>query len=714
MVNVGNIPSPIIPGDGAAGTIPGSATQESVKNLGASSTATAASQLSQPETAALPETHMPGSDHLAKAEGPQGPSGTDSVTSSIGPCLQSLDHVDVASVQKFATNLKTACEQLRGAGGTKEAEQKLCKEIVKEIIQETMSARDAILNDASLSSDEKKVKLTNLTYMSQSLVGLTNVQDRFGGRLGFHCLPHSLGVATGSAQYFKGTAYEFPAFCAGANHDAVMDYQGAPNTVNGQQAGTDAVVKFHTTLDAKETDTSVQGFTKGNIPVLKGLKNNSEQRRNAGWTEKNSEKESFEQMEKQISLLSTKMQDVSSEHSSLMNGVSDQLQSMRGFRELAVQGTIPTKSNFAPPGFGDKFMTVGNVGILPSPTKLAGPDKVLDANLPDVADKLTTVMDNAIAKVKPGTDRTVGRAVQDIQEARQGSKEARFTLPPFLEKMSGFFLAAMPPFNEPFKKFDVEQDNMISALREEVAQDPQVLDYMCNQLTAIGTGVADLGALMQKGAEQHWAVEETVALIVEENPYQARMFFEVNQKLVVAGFEKGLGDEAVHDKLNDAEFRGKVGIKDDEFAGMKEFMRLTHFFAQDQKSFAEGRIELVQHYIYEPMKAMQGVFEEGKAPVELKEKHQETVNNIVRNFEEAYCEGEPLTLRRTALEGIDTCLRENDTPGKLCGTILSSTQARFGSNFLEKPGEYGYTTANGVDRGFLEEQTQQTKIMEQS
>lgn len=670
--------------------------EKQVQNFTAPSTATVEQKLkSAPES-------LSQNTRLAKAEG-QGvikSEGPVTIEKYAAACFQSLDHVDVASVQKFAAALKTGCEQVREEGGSKSEEQAFCKESVHAVIQETLQAKEAILKDLSISAEQKETKLTNLTYMAQSLIGLTNVQERFGARLGFHCLPHSLGVGTGSAQYYKGTPYEFAAFCAGANHDAVMDYQAAPNTVNveakGHQAGKDAVTKFHAKLN--EGDRSIAGFTEKNTPELKGLKNQSEQRRNAGWAENNSEKESYEQMEMQIELLSKKMENP--------EGVSKQLESLKEFRQVAIQGTIPTKSNFAPPNFGKKLFTIGNVGILPSPPKLAKPDGVLDPHLDRVKDKVAGVVDRAIEKVKPDAPK-FHEAVKDITEARAQKEEARFKLPSFLQPMSGFFLAEMPPFDEPFKGFDAPQEKMVAALAEEIVKEPEVFDYMFEQLKAIGTGVSDLGALMQEGAEKNWAVEETIALIVEENPYQAGMFFTVNQKLTAAGFLNGLSDKAIHEKLLDSQFREKCTISDAEYKGMQEFMRLTYYFAKDQKPFAEGRIELVQHYIYEPMKAMQSALKESP---ELKEKYQENLDKIVGNFEEAYCE-KPLSLRKSSLAGIDSFLLENNTPEKLCGSIVSNMAARFGANFIKDPSGYGYTGPDSVDQGFLDDQKKKTEIM---
>ncbi len=757
-----------------------------------------------------------------------GSGNTLSIIKSMHACLTRLDHVDIKSVDSFAANLFEACQAKRaGLDGEKKADQTFCREVVHGIIEHTKTETANILKDSNLTGPEKEQKMTKLAFMSQSLIALTGVQERFGGRLGFHCMQHSLGVATGSAAYFKGTDKEFAAFCAGANHDAVMDYQAAPavtdpNNKGGQEKRTnfqnalDTEMQKRTTLDetkgtqvgeAKQSEAAggkglLEEFLDTKYGVLKDLKNNSEQRRNAGWQQGNSEKESFEQMKVQLKELVGIMKESQKGdqiNSDLMGGVEKSVGKDEAFQETLIRGTIPTKANFNPPGFGDKLFTIGNVNIFPGPAQLASLPPAMQKRMADVMDNVikevmgnksdvatfgqaladmndtkdyytkkvtvantdgsTTQVDyyttmnqkvDALAKARseemtmadPSAKPDMSKLAAGVRdELRQKGEIPRYTLPSFLEGMKGFFLSEMPPFTDPVKqltKAGIGQDEMMKALTKQLMADtkngPELLDYMLQQVSNIGTGVADLGALMMEGCEKDWACEESVALIVEENPYQASMFFEVNKKLMDSGFNEGLATASVHDGLSgkkeDAfgkDLLGRCGITPEEYGGMKEFMHLTNYFAKEQKPFADGRIQLVQHYIYEPMKALQDVLSTiGSDPNLgiLAQKYNADVNQCVGNFEGMFTDGVDdkglPKLRDSSLKGVEDFIAENKkSPSTLCGTIIKQMEKRWGAGFVKDPGKYGYTSNGdakagvnaGVDKGYLAEQKDLLRIM---
>ena len=719
------------------------------------------------------------------------------IQNKVTACLANRKNVDTDGVTAFANDVRTACEAERAkAGGDKKADQAFCREVAKQIVENTLTETTKILDDKTLKPKEKQEQLTKLAFMSQGLIALTNVQERFGGRLGFHCMQHSLGVANGAADFFKGTDNEFAAFCAGANHDAVMDYQPAPAITDpNNTVGQDKRKTFQTELTKMMAQSSslnyvspkdkgvITEFFEQKYGVLKDLKNNSEQRRNAGWKEDStndkidSERASFVQMGKQLEALFQIMEvghtSDSKDASDVLDGVKTMIAEKEPFQEAQIKGTIPIKANFHPPGFGDKLFTIGNVNIVPGPVQLAALVNSTDKKEAALGKRLEAVMDKVITSVmgnQPGVA-TFSQARTDMQETKdyyakidqevkgrsneiQGridkqvatltskgektdlekikkdvlaqqlneikedvAKEyktnskplPRYLLPSFLEGMKGFFMSEMPPFTDPVKQLagdptkgtkPVDQSKLMAELTKALIEDAnknghEVVDYMLTQMSNIGTGVADLGALMLKGSEKEWACDETVALIVEENPYQASMFFEVNKKLIASGAKEGLATPGIHEKLlnielkagenlkmtpaevkaqNDAIMAKTYGISLEEYGGMKEFMHLTNYFAKEQRPFADGRIQLVQHYIYEPMKAMQNVLHAIDHPdlskselgnfnlnltlATLSKDKGADFNKCVGNFERMFCEPKTGELRKTALKGVERLYRD--------------------------------------------------------
>ena len=214
---------------------------------------------------------------------------------SMASCLTNLVSVDTKAVNNFAESLRNECQKQRAAGGGDIAISKeICAKVTQQIIAATVIEAEKIIteagqiiNDPKMNAQEKEAKLTKLTYkltkltyMSQSLIALTGVQGRFGGYLNFHCLPHSNGVANDSAKFYEETKYEFAAFCAGANHDAVMDYQGPPAISDpANPTGKDVRAKFHAALaTANQQGKSLGEFADENIAVLKPLTTNSDKK----------------------------------------------------------------------------------------------------------------------------------------------------------------------------------------------------------------------------------------------------------------------------------------------------------------------------------------------------------------------------------------------------------------------------------------------------
>lgn len=695
-------------------------------------------------------------------------------------CLADLTIPNISEINSFANNLKDSCEMIRNKQpphlingqwvGGKQAEQIFCEKIVKTILGNYKSLAMSLTNPK---------ELENLTFIAQSMIALANVQHRFGGRLGFHCLPHSQMVGVNSVLgYYKGTTFEFAALCCGANHDAVMTYAKPPD-LNSSAAiyASHEFMEFRKQFELSEdvlVDTSIglMGNNEHANAVYHPLKSTGQQDRIAGWNSAansqdvgDSERASYEQMEAQIARLLAVAQEVC--RGSVVAQCRENIHSLEGFRQQVIQGTIPDRSHFAAPGFGDKLSTVGNVGMIPAPVALS---KMEPGRL---RDKLIQVIDQAIKEAQPGVQdpATYQRAIDDMAHSkrfyelleqteplleeqidmitfdridsahragevvdtgkiREAVREEvlkkpikerlkaefrvvddipRFLLPLHREADAKMFLAAMPPFADPLKNLGEGSSlPFLAALSKGFKENPEVRDYMLKQMQVIGVGIADLGALMLEGAETEWSIQESVALLVEENPYQAEGFFAVNQKLLVR-YPLGLRDENVHLMLRDLNFRIRMGIAENEYNKMLEFTFLAQQFIKSQANFARGRIQMVQHYIYEPLIALRSILDDPDVT-----EQRANIRKIVDNFESLYTvrnsQGE-VVLRETAVGGVAQAMKRCQSCGSLSQLILEQMNNRFGPDFEKNPSEYGYTKSGQVDAEFIKEQAETTKIL---
>ena len=422
-------------------------------------------------------------------------------------------------------------------------------------------------------------------------------------------------------------------------------------------------------------------------------------------------------MEAQLTALLNTLQKSIPKGSAFFAKVQTSIDKMQAFRQKAIEGTIPLISNYNPPGFGKKLFTIANVSVVPGPAELAKLEDPLRTRLVTVLDKaLKSVLGNVSATFKQALDNMAyTKEYYALDEDKRPEKKPQFELP----KGMGFLLKIMPPFEDPVIHLSSDQQQqLIEALTEHLLADYEefsrvkedsdkkdvnpgtlVLDYLINQITSMGTGVADLGDLMKAGAKTTWARELTVALAAEQYPNQKTKFLALNKKLVDSGYPEGLADPTVHAKLKDHDLRTKLDIKDEEYEGMVEFMHLTNYFAKAQVPFAEGRIKLVQHYIYEPMMALKAVLalaDAGNPAIaQLKAEYQADIVKITKNFETQYCEGD--NLRNEAIQGAKDFIQDIViSEAALCKNIMDNMVKRFGADYILHPENYGYITPAGA------------------
>lgn len=638
--------------------------------------------------------------------------------------------IDLESVAKFCRCLKRSCEEMRDSKllkGKKE-EQAFCRLLVQKIIKSTQGRTSAILADLKLKNDEKADSLANLAYMAQSLIALTIIQHRFGGRLGYHCLPHSQSVV----QY-----PDFMVMCAGANHDVVMKYAkhpdfNDPKIIQMREAyhqSRSLIVDSGSPLS--ETHRQMYALKKGEI---KTLKNVTEQKRIAGWKEGCSERDSVGQLEAQLEQLIVTMEkcDEEKKYCEAIEQFKKKIKSQEGDRAALIKGTIPAKCDFAPPHLGDKLNTIGNVSVLPGPAVLAEMEQPLRG-------RIVHLMDNVIKEIKGvEASNTFKQALEDIYETRRfyhwvvaekkahpsddleeikakvrkGMKSDKPSLYhpgtkiPRFETMNEAILAAMPPFNDPMKQLKEEpQDTLIKAISAGIQKDVRehrdmlLIEYLMKQMKMGLVGNHDLGALMKEGAENEWLHNEIIGLIVEENPYQSQLFFTVNHKLLGEG---GLSNEAVQVKLRDPDYRNKWGITEEEYQGVLEFTDISFYFMNENLSFSQGAILRMLLYVYLPMKALQKASEASLIQANIKAFDKTEVDHMVHEFERSFCQDGKL--RDSILQKIKLMIDECLTAGSLSRKILSAMEHQFGPHFLKEPQGYGFTIGNVISKEFLEEQ----------
>lgn len=590
----------------------------------------------------------------------------------IGETCLTHSEIDLESVAKFCRCLKESCEEMRESKllkGKKE-EQFFCVHLVQKLIKSTQVLTSAILTDLKLRDDDKADRLAKLAYVAQSLIALTGIQHRFGGRLGYHCLPHSQSVA----QY-----PDFMVACAGANHDAVMKYAKPPDFDDPQIIAMRE--EYFQTRSLLADALSPVSNTHGQMYArhkskIKTLKNLTEQKRIAGWKEGCSERDSFTQMEVQLEQLMEIMEkcDEGKKSHVSVEQFKKQIKSQESDRAALIRGTIPAKSDFAPPSLGDKLNTIGNVSVLPGPALLAELEQPLRG-------RIVQLMDSVIKEIKGIEAPTFKQALEDIYES------GRFS-------------------NDPMKQLkDDPQEKLVKAISEGMLRDVDehrdllLIDYFLKQMKTGIVGNYDLGSLMREGSEIDWLHNEIIGLIVEENPYQSQLFFSANHKLLGEG---GLVNEAVHLKLRDAAYRTKQGITDEEYRGVLEFIDISYYFMNQNLHFSQGAILRMQLYVYLPMKALQKASEAPLVQANLNASDKIQLDRMIREFERCFCRNGKL--RDSILEKIklmnDDCL----SAGSLCQHILSAMENQFGPHFLKEPQEYGFTNEKGIIKEFIDEQ----------
>lgn len=641
----------------------------------------------------------------------------------IDTCLQPI-RVDIQSLAAFCHHLKTSCEELRSNGSFKgkKDEQDFCSRIVKMIASWTQLRACDIFAESVLHNQEKADLLTNLTYISQTLIALTGIQHRFGGRLGYHCLPHTRSIA----QY-----PDFMILCAGANHDCVMRYAPSPDFHNPLYKETRLLYHLSrnqpTVLNSSKMSAH-RAMLVQNKDRIKTLKGYTEQKRIAGWGKGHSEHDSFCQMEIQLADLIRSIEncEAANDHRDVILCVKKQIQSTQSYREGLIKGTIPTICDFAPPGLGDKLNTIGNVSVFPGPDILSKMEQPLRARLIDL-------MDSVIKEIKGPEASTFQIALDDISDARtfycrvteaekthpeadleELKNDARIKLQsegrgsevPHFETMNETILAVMPPFNDPMKQLiDVSQDTVVKsickAIREDVAKHNDLIlvkHLMCATAENI-VGSYDLGTMMMKGAENYWLHNEVLGLIFEENPYQSRRFFTVNRKLQSEG---GLASEEVHAQLKIPEYRAKWNITEDEYTATLEFMDLAYYFINENFSFCQGAILRTKFYIHLPMSGLKMALEDPLILGRINNDEKKQFNSTVQEFEDFFCINGRLrdSILREIKAFIDSCAMA----GSLCKCIIEAMKHQFGPHFLKEPQEYGFTSENEINKEFLEEQ----------
>lgn len=650
----------------------------------------------------------------------------DEMSLMIETCLAE-SQVPVQGLANFCQTLKAACESYRANGKNKKDEQDFCEHVISKIIYSTEKKTSEILTDNKNSSEEKGIRLTHLTYLSMTLIALTKVQHRFGGRLGYHCLVHSQGVV----QY-----PDFLIICAAANHDVVMRYANSPDfehpeIIKLEQAYHHARNKL--AKGKKHVDETPQLMYLHKKRDIKTLKTVTEQKRLAGWVEGSSERDSFHQMEIQLTQLIHLMEarDHESKYQKEFEHLKREVDATRTYRAMLIRGTIPTKGDFALPGLGDKLNTIGNVNVFPSVWELANAAYPLRL-------RFIQLIDHVIGQILGPKAMTFQQAVDDIhdarlfyqrvivateanpstsqeeikkkirQEMRQEKSPSLSTKDkyPHYETVNERVLFSMPPFDDPMKQFkDIPQDSLIHQLSEGLIHDAHehgdglLVEHLMRHVSDGIVANFDLGTCMKEEAEWGWLHNEIIGLIVEENPYQAQSFFLINVKLSQEG---GLADEKVHIKLREDEYRNQWGISEDEYRQALEFMDIAYYFINENLFFTQGAIQRFQFYIYQPMKALQMAFEEPFLHGMLKFDEKSKLNKIVVEFEKVFCLNGKL--RESIVQKIQAYIKECQTAGSLSKHILAAMGRQFGSHFLVAPLEYGYTEGKKIHKEFLAEQ----------
>lgn len=254
---------------------------------------------------------------------------------------------------------------------------------------------------------------------------------------------------------------------------------------------------------------------------------------------------------------------------------------------------------------------------------------------------------------------------------------------------------------------------------DQMKHDNQVTEYLKEQLRHLSLPNSDVGDLLRTGAKLKWLKRITLRLADEENRTIARLFFMVHENLVkhaskVQELKKSVVDEKekdfyadcaktgfleetndkVHQLLRFPKFRQLYGIGDAEYDGYKMYKSICYFYFIDQKLFAEDRMKLVQHHIYEPMKALESFLESDSSDREY-----------IKGFEQDYVDPKTGAVRTDALDDLQEVLKECQTDSGLCSTIMKVMEFTYGSFFLKMPSYFGYSTAEGnVDPLYVKEQ----------
>lgn len=619
-------------------------------------------------------------------------------------CLSQLDHLNLTQIRGFCKCLKEACEHIRAASpeSGKANEKEFCKKIINELLKETKSEASRILK-MDISPEEKAMKLDRLADVFLGLSDLTQVQSLFGGRLAFHCLPHSQGVALGAGELTYGTKNEFAAFSAGAAHDLVMKYQKSPfeekpkfdAIKNGEKTFGDKMVLALT----KEAPVHVTTSDVGTIKMFKGI---SEQKRNPGIEKGCSERDSLDQLLMEREAARKELFSEIGQNNPEIGIRLNQLAAEKDeFIKTSILKTVP-RLIFAPPNLGTKPGTVSNAGVLPDPLDLVD----LYKNNPTLASKLITLQDQFCGQ----NTANYSKAVNDITQFRNCYSAADFNsanenglsfkLPSYLLPARQFFAAAMPGYDDPAVHLSTNGEAVQLALTQVLKNSSlDVLQYLHKQVMNCGVPASDLGALLEKDCATNWVRSETVALAMEENPYDADAFFKVHEKIKnQTPFKLGLEDPEVHEKMKTEEGRAELGIHFDEYRAVVKFMSIISFFIKDQKSFAEGRMRVVQVQMYRPMKALQQAIQEKKNDFTQEEKDfftQEKIDDLdvmIENFEEKFCEGGQL--RDAVQQPLNEFYEECKNPATCCSNVFKEAARRWGPDFLAHPTQYGFTTSS--------------------
>lgn len=655
---------------------------------------------------------------------------SDRLTHIVHTCLKNQE-ISVKEIKDFCRLLQKSCNQLRDEQIFKEKkdEQIFCRNLIKKIIELTEAeTKQIFLNDSS--QEKKGALLTRLIYASQIFISLTINQHRFGGRLSYHCLDHTRSV----------TQYpDFLVCCAGANHDIVMQYDKPPDfkssTIIKMQQDYHQLRRSLTPQDPSKNNVHHLVYSKAKNKIY-DLKKKTEQKRLAGWKEGHSEWESFRQMEFQLDQLIKWIEiwDQKNENQEAIKHIKNNIMIGEKDRKLLIKGTIPLKTQFAPPDLGIKMQTIVNVTIIPNPSELFNIDKALQNRLVDL-------LDHFLHHLKGPHALTFQQALDDIEDARtfyhkvmEEKKEQPSmdlaqikdkvrskmriekypSLPsntriPHFETLDEAIIESMPPFNDPMKQLiDVPRENFIQTLKDKIVldavkhQDHRLLDYFTQRIEHNIIANLDLGSLMEEKADENYP-HVLLLLIVEENPYQAWPFFSVNQKLQIDG---GAGCEENHLKLRDPAYRKKWGITDEEYFRFLEFLDITYNFVLE--NISEAIIVHSRLYIYLPMKAVQLALNDPKIKASTLIIKQ--IDFIIQEFEKAFCiQGK---LRDIVLEELNTFIAECSSAGKLCSHLLHAMEVQFGSRFLQAPHEYGFTKGDALDPEFLKEQNDRSIIPE--